>query len=389
MEKKNGGKKGGKKNGGDKSKDKLVLLKERLEGHKATIHHLMPGAARKYLTPDRVIKIVLSAASRNPLLLSCTPQSMLKAIMEVAPMGLEVGGPSGHVYLVPFFNGKTQVYEAVPIPGYRGYLDIAYRSGRIKEVVAALVHKGDGFRFVRRGAEDDFYHEPRFESEEVEKVYCIARFAGGGQHVEVMTKDEVDKVRARSRAKNSGPWVTDYGEMAKKTVVRRARKYWPECWELSHLAELDNQVDTGTYTDPSAAIDAEFRETGKAATEALADRLLGEGGQQEQEEQGTQQGEMGAGGDHRDQPDGGDGRDEPGVPEGEGQTKEERIIASFCWDQVVRWTGGEQGAADAMEKYGARDWRELTGDALKRLHRDVKTKMDKEEENGKQDKLPF
>ena len=241
------------------------------------IAEVLPAMVRKYLTPERITKIVLTAASRNPLLAVCTPQSVLRAIMEVAPLGLEIGGPQGHVYLVPFFNSKIGAYETVPIPGYRGYIDLAYRTGKVKDILCEPVYDGDMFSLVRHGDDDDFAHEPRYQSKVVTHYYCRARFTDGGHHIQVMTADEVEAIRNRSRAKDNGPWVTDPVEMGKKTCVKKARKYWPQCWELAALADLDDRVDTSEYIDPGKVIDAVPEEPTKPATDALADRLLADG----------------------------------------------------------------------------------------------------------------
>jgi len=56
-------------------------------------------------------------------------------------------------------------------------------------------------------------------------VYCVIKFKDGGMHTEVMTKEDVDRIRSRSKAKSNGPWVSDYDEMAKKTVFRRGSKW--------------------------------------------------------------------------------------------------------------------------------------------------------------------
>jgi len=254
----------------------MTDLQARLEQSKESIAQLLPAAVAKYMNADKVIKIVLGAASRNPKLLACTPVSILKAIMEVAPMGLEICGPSGHVYLSSFRNKHTGDYEAVPIPGYKGYIDLAFRTEKFKDILCEPVYGGDHFKLIRRGdAGDDFEHEAKYKSTNVILCYCRARFVNGGCHIQIMTAEEIGAIRKRSKAGDFGPWVTDPIEMSKKTVVRRAQKYWPKSWELDALADLDSKTDTGAYMGQDAAdataesVIAPVRKT----TEALAAKL--------------------------------------------------------------------------------------------------------------------
>ena len=55
-----------------------------------------------------------------------------------------------------------------------------------------------------------------------------------------MSKDEVDSIRKRSKSSGNGPWVTDYDEMAKKTVFRRLSKWLPQSPEMQKAFDIDD-----------------------------------------------------------------------------------------------------------------------------------------------------
>ncbi len=202
--------------------------------------------APKHLTADRLVKIALSATSRNPDLLACSPASVLRAVMQGAEMGLEVGGMLGEAYLVPFKNKHTKAIEATFIPGYRGLLKLARNSGLLKTVEAHVVYEQDVFE-LEFGLTPRLVHKPCMKGERgaVVCAYAIAHFKDGGHQMDVMTVAELDAIKKRSQASDSGPWVTDEPEMQKKTVVRRLSKYLPLSPELAAAVAHDEAVDSG------------------------------------------------------------------------------------------------------------------------------------------------
>jgi len=222
------------------------------------IQAALPQTAKKYLTPERMTKIVLSALSRTPQLLNCTPGSVLKAVMESASLGLEpTGGTLGQAYLIPYRNKGT--YEAQLIIGYRGLIALARRSGEIRSVEAHIIRHGDEYD-LEYGLTPKLTHRPNLSGDagEMVAVYCVAHFKDGGNHLEVMTRAEVEAIRKRSRAGNGGPWQSDYDEMARKTVVRRAAKYWPLSTELASAMDIEDRAESGEGMDTSDIIDGEI-----------------------------------------------------------------------------------------------------------------------------------
>lgn len=210
----------------------------------------LAGVAAKGLTPERLIKLAVLAANRTPALAQCSMDSIFMALMQCAELGLEPSGTLGGAYLVPF--GK----QCQMIVGYRGLIDLARRSGVLEQIEAHVVYSRDTFE-CEFGLNPKLRHVPEWNGDRGERVgvYMIARLKGGGVHVDVMGINEVDAIRKRSRSSGNGPWMTDYDEMAKKTVVRRGLKMVPMSSELQDALDRDTETESGgTQTDAGAAV---------------------------------------------------------------------------------------------------------------------------------------
>ena len=82
----------------------LAILSGMLEKHKNQIAMALP----RHMTPERMIRVTLTAASNNPMLAKCTPVSIASSIVQSSILGLEPSSVLGESYLVPFYNGKTK-----------------------------------------------------------------------------------------------------------------------------------------------------------------------------------------------------------------------------------------------------------------------------------------
>lgn len=193
------------------------------------------AALPKHLTPERFIRVLMTATIKNPTLLQCTQESMFKGIFDCAACGLELDGRRAH--LVPFRNKGT--LEATLIVDYKGLAELAMRSGVISSIHADIVCEQDVFE-VDRGEIKKHTIDYRKDRGDMYAVYCIIRMKDGGEKAEVMGKRDVDAIRRRSRAGDSGPWVTDYNEMAKKTVFKRASKWVPLSPEILNVLDAEN-----------------------------------------------------------------------------------------------------------------------------------------------------
>ena len=210
----------------------------------ASIAQVIP----KHLTPERIVKMMLMAVSRQPKLLQCTQSSLLKCAMIGAETGLDFSGTLGRAYLVPFGN------EATFMPGYLGLADLARNSGEIVSIDAQVVYSQDKFTLIR-GLEPVFKHEEDLFGDKLDQdivgAYMVAIFKSGGHHVEWMTIKQIEAIRKRSKAANSGPWVTDYAAMCRKTVMRRGLKFCPISTDTQMKiakAEEDEFIQTVGHT---------------------------------------------------------------------------------------------------------------------------------------------
>lgn len=199
----------------------------------------------KALDAERVTRVALTELRRNDKLCQAAlsnPLSFASAMLGAATLGFEIGNGLGHAYLVPYDKRKkegnqwvTVATEIQLIIGYRGMIELARRSGQIESIYAVEVYNGEPFE-VELGLSQNISHKRRFDiianPENVIAVYAVAKLKGGEVQFDVMTRSQVDAIRGRSKSKDNGPWVTDWVEMAKKTVVRRLFKYLPVSIEV-------------------------------------------------------------------------------------------------------------------------------------------------------------
>ncbi len=198
------------------------------------------------LTPEKMARIALNELRSNAYLAKIAmenPGSFVNAIVQASHLGLEIGGTLGQAYLVPF-KGEIKM-----MPGYRGLISLARRSGEISSIKAEVVYQKDTFDLVL-GLETKVTHIPNLDGDrgEPKLAYMVAHFKDGGSHFEWMTVAEVMKIKARSSAVKSGketPWDTDRDEMIKKTIIRRGWKYLPMSIEMQDAEKIDSAVDQG------------------------------------------------------------------------------------------------------------------------------------------------
>ena len=228
------------------------------------------------ITPERFTRITLSALSANPTLQQCSPQSFLGAMMTAAQLGVEPNTPLGQAYLIPFKNkGRMECQFQL---GYKGLIDLAYRSGEISVIQAHTVYENDDFEF-ELGLDPKLKHVPYKGVDKGEPIYFYAVFKlkDGGYGFEVMSTEEVRAHAAKySQSYNSqfSPWKTNFEEMAKKTVLKRALKYAPMKSDFVRQADSDETVKTKISDDmfsvPPVYYDAEAYDVDETTGEVTA-----------------------------------------------------------------------------------------------------------------------
>lgn len=203
------------------------------------------------ITPERFTRITLSAISANPQLADTTPKSFLAAMMTAAQLGVEPNTPLGQAYLIPYRNHGT--LECQFQLGYKGLIDLAYRSGDVATIQAHAVYENDEFVYSF-GLEPSLKHIPAMRDRgEPIAFYALWRGINGGYGFEVMSKADVDAHAARfSQAFRSGrgsPWQSNYEEMAKKTVLKKSLKYAPLKSDFVRAVASDESIKTELSDD--------------------------------------------------------------------------------------------------------------------------------------------
>lgn len=195
------------------------------------------------IDPEAFIRVAHMAINKQPALLECTPASLLMALLESASLGLMPNGVLGHAYIIPYRN--KGVMEAQFQPGYRGLIDLARRSGHVKSIVPRTVSSTDRFD-VEYGLDEKLIHVPNLDDPGTMRfVYAIAHLTDGTSQFHIMPMKDVERIRAKSKAANNGPWVTDYEAMAWKTVIKQLVKFLPLSLETDQAVQQDNAVEFG------------------------------------------------------------------------------------------------------------------------------------------------
>ena len=228
------------------------------------------------LTPERFTRITLSALSTNAKLAQTTPKSFLGAMMTSAQLGMEPNTPLGQAYLIPYKNHG--VLECQFQLGYKGLIDLAYRSGQVSTIQAQTVYANDEFEY-ELGLEPKLRHVPaKTNRGEPVFFYAVFRTKDGGYGYEVMSIDDVrTHAKKYSKAYGNGPWQTNFEEMAKKTVLKKALKYAPLKTEFVRGLSADETIKSDISEDmfsvpDETVIEADGYEVDGATGEVLENR---------------------------------------------------------------------------------------------------------------------
>ncbi len=202
------------------------------------------SALPKHMTPERMCRVAFNTVQKTPALLNCTPHSLVAAIVEASSLGLEIDA-RGQAYLVPYKGSVTL------IPGYKGLMDLAYRSGRVTSIYADVVCANDTFDFAL-GLDARLAHVPNLDERgEMKAVYAVAKIKDADPAFVVLGRSEVEKVKKASpgASKPDSPWVKWEEEMWKKTAIRRLCKYLPLSPEMQRALSLEDLADAGKGQD--------------------------------------------------------------------------------------------------------------------------------------------
>lgn len=219
--------------------------------HPAALKQLQSVAA-SHMKPDRLVKVVANSFRQTPKLAEAEPMSLLGAMMTCATLGLEPNTPMGEAYLIPFRNNRKQVTEVQLIIGYRGFIELAYRSGKVLSIEGGIHYSDDDMWDYERGTNFRLRHVEGPQEGDKLHAYALARIAlpegREGFAAAVLPWSKV--IATRNRSQNwqsaekygktaSNPWSTDEDAMAIKTAVRALQKWLPKSAEMATATQVD------------------------------------------------------------------------------------------------------------------------------------------------------
>jgi len=217
------------------------------------------------LNVERWMRIVYQSVVRTPKLMNCTADSVLRSALQAAELGLEPGGARGEAYLVPFGQ------ECIVIVGYRGWVNLFYRSGAVKKVVARCVFEGDEYEECF-GTDEYIRHRPCGETDpaKIIRAYAIVWLSSGDTIPYSVTREQIERHRARSRAGREGPWVTDYAAMCAKTALLGLKSWVPSDERIGKAMSAEIIADTGDLTTIGEFESTDAAPEGRAAETAVS-----------------------------------------------------------------------------------------------------------------------
>jgi recombination protein RecT len=207
-------------------------------------------ALPKEITTERMMRIVMTAIRSNPKLAECTAHSFYGAMLTALQLGLEVNTPLEHAFLIPRWNNSAKMLQCHFELGYKGLIELCYRTNLYKRIESEVVYEGDKFNY-EYGFESFLRHKPCGNLGEPIYVWALYELINGGKSFKVWTWEQVmNHAAAFSESFDpestwKSPWLanpTSQKGMAKKTVLHDALNYAPKSVELARGLNADGNV---------------------------------------------------------------------------------------------------------------------------------------------------
>lgn len=196
------------------------------------VRDALPPSMQKHA--ERFVRVALNEIQKNQAIAKCTGFSILRCVLEASVLGLEIGGPLGQAYMVPY--GTTANFQI----GYRGLIALAYRSGKVDKIFADVVREKDRFRMLSGTSAGIDHEKAHVNAGPIIGAYAVIVYKSGQIHFEYMARDEIEHHRKTySKQPNSLLWTSAWNEAAKKTVTRKLLKYAPLGVDLPNEAEVE------------------------------------------------------------------------------------------------------------------------------------------------------
>lgn len=218
-----------------------------IENVRQTLQRMQPefaAALPPQIPAERFLRTVLTTVQMQPELLQCDRRTLLAACMKAAQDGLLLDGREAAPVIFRKKDrdgGWTSVVQYMPMLG--GILKKLRNSGELASITAHVVYSADEFSYTL-GDDETITHKPHLGPNRGAPiaVYAIAKTRDGSVWREVMTVDQIEKVRNVSRAKDNGPWKDWWDQMAIKTVIKRLAKMLPSSADVDSVIASDNEA---------------------------------------------------------------------------------------------------------------------------------------------------
>ena len=211
----------------------------------------LPAAVKmKFAVEAEHAKHIMAA---EPKLNKCTPESVQQALMSAAMIGLSLSPQLQHLYLIPRGNVATLLVS------YKGMMEVVNRDGNVVSVKAKVVYANEPFEYTE-GTTTEIRHKIIANASKrggMIGAYCVAKLPDGEMLVDYMDSEQIGRAKAKSESKNSSysPWKNFEEEMWRKTVVRRAWKYWPKSSGLDGMIEVMNKYESIKFNETAGRED--------------------------------------------------------------------------------------------------------------------------------------
>ena len=215
----------------------MFITKSELEPIKSEMLKLMPESVLQ-----REMSFAMQIINTNANVQKCSKESLQRAVYNIALTGLSLNPVLKYAYIIPRWSrdGTTAVLE----PSYQGLIKLLTDTGSITAIYAHLVYANDEFS-LNYGTNVEIHHKPQMKDRgEIIAVYAVAVLTDGYKQIETMTIEDINAIRDKSESYKafvakkvtSCIWEDHYGEMAKKTVIKRIFKYLPKTDKFNKVA---------------------------------------------------------------------------------------------------------------------------------------------------------
>lgn len=194
----------------------------------------------------RFVITIVNAVKKNPRLMQCTKESLLSSVLASAQLGLEIDSPMGYCYMIPYTNSRNGCIEAKFIVGYKGIVELLYRSNHVLKVNSKMVYEKDEFEY-KEGIETVLNHTPYIKGDAGERLgtYTVVKLKNGENIVIWVSAKEINALKLKSNTPESYlPKNDPTGNMWKKSAIRQIIKYIPknDVPDLAKVESFDNKI---------------------------------------------------------------------------------------------------------------------------------------------------